>query len=262
MFKRSGTVSFSLFVPESHALRLESTESDSFSPSIPSNAAEQPGSAVCIATEARHHLHGGREPSTPFKQLGTPTSGRPKHPFWTNTFHKKLWGSSQNSGYGRGKCRGTLGKSPFMYRVYHNLGYPMVILIGVRTLKMLFGSLTIPKARMKETSWWCKYSCNCLCSSVPRCQSHSLPTARIHILLILQEFRGHGTYRLQAVSDSYLLPPWISLVRIDTQLQSSAGNCWSSLFDLAHRGKFHSTRGEVFVDEPQKPQCASFQPTT
>ena len=61
------------------------------------------------------------------------------------------------------------------------------------------------------------------------------------------------------------LPPWISVVRIDTQLQmlqSSAGNCWSSLIDLAHRGKFHSTRGEVFVDEPQKPQCASFQPTT
>lgn len=94
IFKRFGTLSFSLFVPESHALRLESTESDSFSPSIPSNAARQPGSAVCIATEARHHLHGGREPSTHCNSW-FPTSGRPEHPFQTNTFHKNLWGLSQ-----------------------------------------------------------------------------------------------------------------------------------------------------------------------
>ena len=111
MFKRSGTLSFSLFVPESHPLRLESTESDSFSPSIPSNAARQPGSAVCIATEARHHLHGGREPSRHCNSWEPQRLGAPKTPFKQIHFTQICGGYHKIVGTAGENLGGTLGQS-------------------------------------------------------------------------------------------------------------------------------------------------------
>lgn len=49
-------------------------------PSSP-NDAGQPGSAVCIATEARHHLHGGRERSTHCNSWEPQRLGAPNTPF-------------------------------------------------------------------------------------------------------------------------------------------------------------------------------------
>ena len=84
------------------------------------------GSQVGIVTVGSQRLGA---PNTPFKQIHfTKICG---------DYPKIVGPAGENLG-------GTLGKSPFMYRVYHFLGYPMVILIGVKTLKMLFGSLSTP----------------------------------------------------------------------------------------------------------------------